>query len=256
MQLPQAERHRPLKFAAVAIDRYAYQEALDAVVARSAREPVRVFFVYANCVNIAQTHREYRNALAAAEFVLNDGAGIELAGHVLGQPVVENLCGTDWIPDLLSRLDATGKHRLFLLGATPDVVEAAATWAAQRWPRLTLVGRHHGYFDDPAPVLAAIAATAPTVLVVAMGVPRQELFLHRHWPELTAAGVRIGIAGGAVLDFMTGNVPRAPSWLRRARLEWAYRLALEPARLWRRYLLGNLKFLALLLRARLRGESG
>ncbi len=221
-----------------------FKDSLDSVWFDISMRPVRVFFVNAHCVTIAQSHSEYQKAVQQAEFVFNDGAGIELAGRLLGTPVKENLNGTDWIPAFFDRLNAD-KHqprRIFFLGGTPELVQARGGYLSERWPSIISVGSHHGYFQDDAPVLEAIQKAHPEVLLVCMGVPKQELFLERNWDILVNSGVRLAIAGGAIFDFLTGTVPRAPDWMRKARLEWLYRLWIEPRRLWRRYLVGLFPF--------------
>lgn len=245
----------PIHLQGVRIDRYGRVEAMDAVAAESARRSVTVFWVYANCVNVAQDDSDYALALEQADFILNDGAGIELAGLLSGRPVLGNLIGTDWIPDFLDRHAGRtpAPSRLFLLGARPHVLDAGIRVVASRWPELDVVGGHHGYFEDPEPVLRQIETARPDTLIVAMGVPRQERFITENWQRLEDAGIRIAMAGGAILDYLTHEVPRAPRWVRTLRSEWLYRVVKEPRRLWRRYLLGNLQFLWLLATAWIKG---
>lgn len=209
-------------------------------------QAMRVYFVNAHCVNVAQRDSAYRQALSQAELVLNDGAGLELAGRWLGQPFPENLNGTDWIPALLDRLPPGSS--LYLLGAKPRVVVKAQEAAKARWPALSWVGARDGYGENEEVVLAEIEQLRPELLIVGMGVPKQELFIFRHWTRLQAAGVKRAIAGGAILDFLSGEVARAPLWMRCCRIEWLFRLLQEPERLWRRYLIGNGSFLVLLLK--------
>lgn len=259
----------PLRLADLDIRRGLPAATRDEVLAEADRRPVRVAWVYANCINMARRDPAYHAALQNIEFLFNDGAGIEIAAKLAGRPVPANLVGTDWIPALLDELghratDAGQSpneppRRVFLLGSTEPVLERCRILFAERWPGLTLVGTHHGFFDDPGPALAAIQEAGPQILIVAMGVPRQEHWLQTHWGSLQASGVRVALAGGAVLDFMTGSVPRASRIWRRLRIEWLYRLLHEPRRLWRRYLLGNLVFLGNLatdlLRGRLRADN-
>lgn len=233
----------PLVLAGVAIERLGWDESLDKAIKLSAEQPTRVAWIYANCVNLLRRDAGYKKALQQFELRLNDGAGVEIAGRLLDKPVRANLCGTDWIPAMLDRLnDSADKPRVFLLGATPKHSEQAAQAFQRRWPNLTLAGAHAGYFNDAAPVVQAIRAAQPSVLIVGLGVPRQEVFLADHWPQLTVAGVRLALAGGAIIDHFAGAVRRAPTWLRQLRLEWLFRLVTEPRRLWRRYLIGNWQF--------------
>lgn len=235
----------PLRLAGVDVRRLTSSEAIDHVLAAAADGWAGVAWIYAHCVNVALDDPRYAADLRAHTFVFNDGAGVELAARLAGRPVRDNLVGTDWIPAFLGACAARtdGPRRVFLLGSTGAVSAAAGRLIAERWPSLTVVGTRDGYFEDPAAALTAIAEARPEILVVAMGVPRQERFVIEHAEALRAAGVRITLCGGAILDFMTGTVPRAPGLWRRLRLEWVWRLLREPRRLWRRYILGTARFL-------------
>lgn len=238
-----------LQIGGLKIQLMSFRDSLDAVFQGIHARPARIFFVNAHCVTVAQRDPYYQMAVHQAEFVFNDGAGIELAGRLLGAPVKGNLNGTDWIPAFFDRLDASkDRHRVFFLGGTPELVQSRGGYLSEQWPNLLSVGSHHGYFEDDAAVLAAIEKARPEVLLVCMGVPKQELFLEQHWNALVNSGVKVAIAGGAVFDFLTGKVPRSPRWMRLARLEWLYRLWIEPRRLWRRYVMGAFPFAWLLIK--------
>jgi alpha-1,3-mannosyltransferase len=203
-----------------------------------------IAFANANCLNIAYRDPHVRAALGAA-VVLNDGIGIDLASKLLfGAQFPENMNGTDFTPYYLQH----SRHRLrvYLLGGKPGVAERAAKSISQRWPRHEVVGCHDGYFphSDDAAIANDINESGANVVFVAMGNPAQELWLRTNFD---ATGCRLGIAVGALLDFIAGETRRAPAWMRTARLEWAYRLAHEPLRLWRRYLLGNPIFMLRIL---------
>lgn len=222
----------------------------DEVVAHLAGElaagrRTEVAFLNAHASNLAAADVAFAAALRRAT-VLNDGAGVDLASRRLhGAPFPENLNGTDFVPRLLAGL--AEPRRIFLLGAAPGVAEAAADVLAGLCPQHRVVGVHHGFFtDEEAPGVARrIAGTGAEVLLVAMGNPRQELFVAEHG---AATGATLLVSVGALLDFLSGRVERAPHWLRRLRLEWVYRLVVEPRRMWRRYLVGNVRFLVALAR--------
>ena len=204
-----------------------------------------VCFVNPACVNIAATHRGYRRALSRAALVLPDGIGVKMAGDLLGTPLKQNVNGTDLLPRLLDRL-ARRRSRVFLLGGQPGVPERVSQAIGDRWPLVQVVGMRDGYFEpaDEGAVVQAIRDSGADVLLVARGVPSQELFVDRHGPLL---GVRLAIGVGGLFDFVSGRIPRAPQWMRDIGAEWVYRLAQEPQRLWRRYLVGNALFLARVL---------
>lgn len=208
-----------------------------------------VAFLNSHAANIASRDGELRRSLRQAT-VLNDGIGLDMASRILfGRGFPANLNGTDFVPTYLST--TRHRHRLFLLGARPEVVAAAAERFADRFPQHRVVGCHHGYFaDDQGEAMARrIRDSGADLLLVALGNPRQEIWAARHFE---ATGARLAFCVGALFDFAAGAVPRAPLWMRRLRAEWIFRLAIEPRRMWRRYLIGNAAFLARVLRQRAR----
>lgn len=222
-----------------------------ALLCRLIREKTftKIGFLNAHSANIAYVDPDFATALA--DFVvLPDGVGVDMAGRLLhGAPFPANLNGTDFVPAVLQAMDPPQK--VALIGAKRANVEAAAK-------KLSRLASHHSYVviddgffspDEEAAVVGRIAATRPDILLVAMGVPRQEMWIHR-W--VTEGHCTMAIGVGALFDFLSGAVPRAPYWMRRSRLEWLFRLAVEPGRLWRRYILGNPLFLLRVLRQKLR----
>lgn len=209
------------------------------------RRFTRVGFLNAHNANIACENRAFAEALD--EFLLlPDGVGVDMAAKLLtGEKFPDNLNGTDFIPGFLRQ--ATRPLTVGLIGARPEnAVEARERFEVLA-PQHRFVLVSDGYFDAASEslILQTIRELRPDVLLVAMGVPRQELWIMRH---ITAAHCTLPIAVGALFDFMSGAVPRAPQWMRRLRLEWIFRLVLEPGRLWRRYVFGNPVFLARVVR--------
>lgn len=216
---------------------------IDRCLSSPARRPLFVAFCNAHTANTAQRDPAFAAALAQA-LVVNDGIGVDLASSVLfGRPFQENLAGTDLVDQVLER--AAGSLRIFLVGSAPGVAEQAARALRERAPRHRVVGTAHGFFTDAETpeLIARIRASTPDLVLVGMGHPRQEIWCAAHHRELGA----ITMAVGAYLDFLAGEVRRAPYWVRRARCEWMFRLVQEPRRLARRYLIGNMRFLARLL---------
>jgi exopolysaccharide biosynthesis WecB/TagA/CpsF family protein len=214
-----------------------------------APSPAMVAFANAHTLNLAYRSRQLRRALANAELVLNDGVGLAIAARLQGSRFTTNLNGTDFTPEVLARAAGLG-WPVYLLGGRPGVAEKAGRKLCERVPGLDLAGSHHGFFgeEESSRVARMVKRSGAGLLLVAMGNPRQEQWLSRH---LVDTGARLGLAVGAFLDFTAGEVPRAPAWINRAGCEWAYRLGHEPARLWRRYLIGNPLFLARVTRERL-----
>jgi N-acetylglucosaminyldiphosphoundecaprenol N-acetyl-beta-D-mannosaminyltransferase len=201
----------------------------------------RVSFLNADCVNLAHNDPAYAASLESSDRVYADGAGLEFAARWQGTPLTDNVNGTDLFPCLLEEMGTRGL-RLYLLGGRPGVATEVADWVRARHPGVEVVGSDHGYHPatETSAMLRRVRRARPDVLLVAMGAPRQEAWLRRH---LEATGAPVGLGVGGLFDFYSGRIPRAPRWLRSLRLEWGFRLLQEPGRLWRRYLLGNPRFL-------------
>ena len=226
-------------------------EAMDAVFsAIGARRYMPVAFLNANNANIA--HEDPAVAQALGTFlVLADGFGVDLASLMLaGRKFRANLNGTDFVPALLRA--APRPLDIALYGARPGVADKAAAAFRALAPGHRYRVLSDGYADEAGigAMLAALEAEPADIFIVATGTPRQELFIARH---VTHRHATVPIAVGALFDFMAGEVPRAPRLVRALRSEWVYRLALEPGRMWRRYILGNPLFLARVALQKLKG---
>ncbi len=213
------------------------------------REPAVLAYANAHALNVASRNEEFLRVLREADLVLNDGSGLALAARLRGLTFPANLNGTDFTPKVLLAAAECGAS-VFLLGGAPGVAQAAAERLRTDIPGLSVAGCAHGYFaeaDLPA-LLAEIRASNARVLLVGMGNPQQELWLADH---LADTGAVLGVAVGAFLDFAAQRVPRAPDWMRSAGIEWVYRLAREPRRLFGRYVAGNPLFLQRVVREQL-----
>ncbi|WP_332680840.1 WecB/TagA/CpsF family glycosyltransferase [Bosea sp. (in: a-proteobacteria)] len=213
---------------------------------------LRLAYCNAHLANLAATDPALR-AVLAGFLILPDGIGVDIASRLLhGAPFPANLNGTDFTPALLrARREPL---RVMLLGGKPGVAERAAARLRAEHPRHDFAVLGHGYFpaqDEPA-LLARLEEARPDLLLVAFGNPRQEQWITG---KLDARHCSVAAGIGAFFDFLAGEVARAPRWIRRLRLEWLYRLWLEPGRLWRRYVVGNPIFLLRVLRQRLTGRN-
>lgn len=215
------------------------RKAIDTLLSPGRR---RAFFMNAHCCNLHRRNRAYREAVAGADVLLPDGIGVEMAGRMTGDRLSANLNGTDLVPALLEKAARQGRS-VFLFGGKPGTAPAAAARLRSQIPGLTIAGTRDGYQGaaDSEEVIRDINESGADIVLVALGVPMQELWLHRHSARLDA---RLTLAVGALFDFLAGNVTRAPRWVRRMKSEWVWRLAQEPRRLAKRYLAGNLSFLA------------
>lgn len=208
------------------------------------REPKVMFFANAHTCNLAWTDPELRSILARADLVLNDGIGLDIYARLAGVRFKQNFNGTDLLPRLFGEaLPANGivtELRVFLYGAEKGRAEKAARNIEARFPNVRVVGTLDGFARGES-VIEAINEACADVLLVGMGNPVQERWIEEN-KDLLDVGIVAGV--GALIDFLSGEVVRAPSWMRSLRCEWLYRLAREPKRLFKRYVMGNPAFLA------------
>lgn len=215
------------------------EDTIEALLSSGRR---RVAFMNAHCCNVMQNDHGYAMAVRTADMLLPDGFGVSLAAKLSGAPLTANLNGTDLIPALLAKAAAHGKS-VFLFGGKPGTAELAAMTLLKQTPGLRIAGTRDGFdgAKNTDAVIADINQSGADIVLVALGVPAQDIWLHQNADHLNA-NLTFGV--GALFDFLAGNVRRAPSFVRKARSEWMWRLAMEPKRMANRYLVGNATFLA------------
>jgi exopolysaccharide biosynthesis WecB/TagA/CpsF family protein len=199
-----------------------------------AQGSVRLCFVNSFTAYLLARSATYR-ARVRGFLLLNDGIGIDIVSLIKhGRRFGFNLNGTDFTPFYLRA--TRHKHRVYLLGARPGIAEKAAAALRKIAPAHDYVGTHDGYFSEARnkDLIADIKARHASLVLVALGNPRQETWIADNFEK---TGARLAIGVGALFDFLAEAVPRAPLWVRRMKLEWLYRLLLEPGRLWKRYML-------------------
>ena len=210
------------------------------------------YIVTPNVDHLCRIHRDadFRDAYEKASLAVVDGKPIVWATRLFGRTIKEKLSGSDLVPKL-SKFAAAKGYRVFYFGAAPGVAESAANKLKTQFPDLMVAGTYSppmSFDSDPqanAEAIARIKNAGAQICFVAMGAPRQEIWMRNHARDCNAP-VMIGI--GAGLDFAAGRVKRAPRWMQYAGLEWLWRLCVEPRRLWRRYLVEDLYFFRLLWR--------
>ena len=191
----------------------------------------QAFVVTANAeiIMMAQEDGAYQKILTEiADVVLPDGAGTVWAGRHLGYTVPERVAGYDLFQRLLALAAAKG-YKVYFFGGTPGIAEVAAQRSAEQYPGLQVVGTRNGYFTEQEvpEIIAEINASGAELLFVALGAPKQEIWLAEHGQKLQAA-VRMGIGGS--FDVVAGKMQRAPLWMQNAGLEWLFRLYKQPGR--------------------------
>jgi N-acetylglucosaminyldiphosphoundecaprenol N-acetyl-beta-D-mannosaminyltransferase len=226
----------------VQISNYSQRDAIELIeeLIKERKDTHAIFIANAHTLNVASEEPRYRAVLNSATKVFADGTGARWAARLRGVRLKENLVGTDLVPQLFQATADRG-YRYFLLGADAHAIERAAQACIRDYPGWKLAGFHHGYIegDRASEVIEQINAARPDLLLVAMGNPRQEIWIHTHQTQLR---VPVCIGVGGLFDHWAGNLQRAPLWVRRRGLEWLQILLQQPHK-WRRYLLGNPLFL-------------
>ncbi len=191
-------------------------------------KPRHIVTANAEIIYRAYQDEAFAHVLDKADLVTADGIGSVWAARSVGHPVPERVTGIDLTHRLFELAEEKG-WGIYFLGSGPEVVEKAVLDTLSKHPRLRIVGYRHGYFsqEETPEVVANIVSVKPEILLAAMGVPKQELFIQEHLKELN---VPISIGVGGTFDVLAGTAKRAPGWMRRLGLEWLYRLIKEPSR--------------------------
>lgn len=211
-----------------------------------------VYYVNAHTLNVAWEDPSFRDVLTRADRVFGDGTGVRWATRALhSKKLRDNVNGTDLMPRFFSSRAGRG-YRYFLLGNTPERIERAAAFTQRTFTGWTLAGHHHGYIQphDDAAVVEQINASGAHLLLVGMGNPLQERWIDRNLKDLR---VPICMGVGGLFDYWSGDLVRAPSWVRKVGYEWLHLLVKQPFKA-RRYLIGNPKFLMRVAVRKVQGE--
>jgi N-acetylglucosaminyldiphosphoundecaprenol N-acetyl-beta-D-mannosaminyltransferase len=212
-----------------------------------------VFFVNAHCINIAAKNHDYLTALETADILYADGSGMRIACRAAGIELIDNVNGTDLFP-IICQLSASKQIGIALLGAKEGIAKRCAENMRELYPGLIISWTGHGYYDesDENKIIDEINNSGAKIVFVAQGVPKQELWISSNKDKLTAP-ILIGV--GALFDFYSSHISRAPLFIRKIGFEWLYRFLIEPRRLFKRYIIGNPIFLLRTLYLRLRGKK-
>lgn len=212
------------------------EEALAVIADRTTdQKPFVLTFINAHAANLFFDNSQFQQAVLNSDLILRDGSGMRLLYRWLGLPAGKNMNGTDFIPKILA---AHPDQSIVLYGSSDQALRLAK--------HKLMTAKHHvidclNGFKDTSSYLESAHLNQPQIILLAMGMPKQELLAQELKQQLHTPTLIIN--GGGIVDFISGQKQRAPLWIRKIGMEWGYRLLLEPKRLWRRYVIGNACFL-------------
>jgi N-acetylglucosaminyldiphosphoundecaprenol N-acetyl-beta-D-mannosaminyltransferase len=215
----------------------------------SKRETRLIFTANAEHVVLMKTNGEFKNAYLEADYVLADGMPLVWFSNLMGQRLPERVTGSDLLP-ALCQIAEKKSLRVFFFGGAPDVTPKAIEHLLQSYPALQVAGMATLWIDLEADgeshseIVDSINHSGADILFIGFGAPKQEIWISRNKKHLKTG---IVLAVGGTFDFLAGKTVRAPRWIQKSGFEWLWRLLHEPKRLWRRYLIGNVKFLGIAL---------
>lgn len=242
-------QRRSINFLGVRVDAVDTEELLESITTyASGKEQRTVMYVNAACMLIADKNPEYRDTLNNADLVYADGTGVILGAKLWGHRLPGRSTAADFMPELCRKC-AEKRISLFFLGAKPGVAQKAAERLTEKIPDLKIVGTYHGYFNknETENIVSMINSSGADLLVVGFGAPCQEFWIRDNAAKLKTHCIW-GVGG--LFDFVSGRTARGPQWLLDHGFEWLCRLAVEPRRLWKRYIPGNIMFILLTLKYR------
>jgi N-acetylglucosaminyldiphosphoundecaprenol N-acetyl-beta-D-mannosaminyltransferase len=244
----QNSRMSRINFLSIPVDNLTMDETID-VIDKSINDSRSIAHTVINAgkVVMMQTNKELYDSVVSADLINADGQAIVWGAKLLGQPLKERVAGIDLMQNLVKYAFDKNK-KIFFLGAKEEVVSKVVDIYSEKYSKNIIAGFRNGYFDveQGEDVAKEIAISGADLLFVAITSPKKEIFLNKHREVLKNVGFTMGVGGS--FDVVAGLVKRAPLWMQNSGLEWFYRFIQEPKRMWRRYLVGNIKFMLLILK--------
>jgi len=226
------------------IDNYSMEETIQ-IVEDVIKNNKQLHHVVVNAGKIValQKDLELRKSVNESDLINADGQAVVWASKILGKPLKERVAGIDLMNNLIE-LAKVKKYTIFFLGATEEIVSKVVS----KYPKEIVSGYRNGYFskEEEKEIATQITNSGANILFVAISSPKKEVFLHTHKDILSNVNFIMGVGGS--FDVVAGKTKRAPMWMQKTGLEWFYRLVQEPGRMWKRYLVGNFKFIFLVLK--------
>lgn len=235
-----------IKFLNIEVDNLSMQESIEEI-SELIQKKVPSYVVTPNVDHIVKIEKdeEFKKVYENADLVLTDGMPLIWISKLLNKPIKEKVSGSDMFPRLCE-LAAQKGYKVFLLGAADGVANKAANNLTQKYKGLNIVGTYspiYGFEKDENEInkiIKIVNDLKPDILAVGLGAPKQEKFIYKYKDKLN---VPISLAIGASIDFEAGNIKRAPIWMQKSGLEWFYRLCKEPKRMFKRYIIDDLKII-------------
>jgi len=240
---------KKINFLNIPIDAITMQETLQKVENTILlKKQIHHTVVNAGKVVMMQTDKELEKSVVEADIINADGQAIVWAANLLGKKLPERVSGIDLMEELVKRSFEKG-YKCFFFGATEEVVTNLVDIYKKQYSENIIAGYRNGYFEEnqEEEIANQIADSGANMLFVAITSPKKEIFLNKYKKQLKTVNFIMGVGGS--FDVIAGKVNRAPLWMQNAGLEWLYRVMQEPKRMWKRYLIGNSKFIYLVLKA-------
>ncbi len=242
--------NRRLAFLNTYVDNYSMDETID-IINKAIKEKEKINHVVINAAKVValQKDLELRKSVNNCDLINADGQAIVWASKILGKPIKERVAGIDIMQRLVA-LASKENYKIFFLGAKEEVVKKVVDKYTKQYNESIIAGYRNGYFceEEEEDIAKNIADSGANILFVAISSPTKEKFLYNHRDILSSIDFTMGVGGS--FDVVSGLVKRAPIWMQLNGLEWFYRLIQEPKRMWRRYLIGNSKFIFLVIKER------
>lgn len=219
-------------------------DEIEKIIARGV--PTQHVVINASKVNLMEADPELASIVNECPLINADGASIVWAAKKLGVPLRERVTGIDLFQRLVGLASEKG-YRIYLFGAKEEVVTKVKAIFEDRYPGIQIVGYRNGYFteaDEPQ-IVSDMADSGADMMFVAFSSPKKEYWVHKYIDQI---GIPFVMGVGGSFDVVAGVTDRAPTWMQEHGLEWFFRFIQEPGRLWKRYIIGNLKFVALTYR--------
>lgn len=212
------------------------------------RAPTQHVVINASKVNLMNDDSVLREIVNACPLINADGASIVWAARQLGVPLKERVTGIDLFLRLVEVAERKG-WGIYLFGAKEDVVKRVRSTFKKKYPGIRIVGCRNGYFseEDEPGIVADMAASGADLMFVAFSSPKKEYWIHKYLEDI---GIPFVMGVGGSFDVVAGVTERAPQWMQKCGMEWFYRFIQEPGRLWRRYIFGNARFVAYVLKCK------